>query len=379
MDGDVAMVRGIPTTLSELYPRRHMEPSNLYVNDLNFVLPPRLISQQAGQPTTTAPNTEDPEMSSTSQHPVAENLSSQLPQGSQSSAPVTNWRQAVVSSCVVGVALVAVATGYACSTVLRGALNVAELVYTNREGIQQTATTCTQAVQSTYNAAKRRIVSIPVPRLPIGMRRRYAAPPPATPHARSWRRRLFRQPRVPIQSPAQVLQPINPVTSILAPDGMPGVEYSGLSNAGQFSDTQDAADPDAFILPRPSGALTSGAIYMTGGLFHEPTPTPPSPSPAQVQPASSDNPTPSEIELAEEPCIAYEESVFSEDIEEDYVVEDGDDVEVPTAELFKEDGEHMELEQDFWFLPGHFEPRLSSEASRRLTNTQAINERISCL
>ncbi|MCJ1345891.1 hypothetical protein MMC31_004100, partial [Peltigera leucophlebia] len=266
VDGEVAMVRGIPTPLDTLYPRRNMVPKNVYVNDLNFVLPPRLISQPASQSTTAVPNTEDQETSSTSQHPATQNLagistSSQPPNGSESNGPVTNWSQAVLSSCVVGVALVAVATGYACTTVFRGALNVGQFVYTNRESIRQTATTCTKAVQSTYNAAKRRMVSIPAPRLPVGMRRRYTAP--TTPHARSLRCSLFRRSRIATQSPAQPSPPINPVVSTLAPEGMPGVEYSGLSHAGQFPDTQDAADPDAFILPRSSNALALGAAYMT--------------------------------------------------------------------------------------------------------------------
>ncbi|MCJ1346470.1 hypothetical protein MMC31_004687 [Peltigera leucophlebia] len=377
VDGEVAMVRGIPTPLDTLYPRRNMWPKKGYVNDLNFILPPRLISQPASQSSTIVPNPEDHDTSSTSQHPVTQNLAgictSSPPIGSESNGPVTNWGQAVLSSCVVGVALVAVATGYACSTVFRGALNVGQFVYTNRESIGQTATTCTKAVQSTYNAAKRRMVSIPVPRLPVGMRRRYAAP--TTSHARSWR--LSRRSRIAVQSPAQSSPPINPVVSALAPEGMPGVEYSGLSNACQFPDTQDAADPDAFILPRSSNALALGAVYMTGALFHEPTPPPPAPSPVQDQPASknlSGIPYPDAMELTEQPCVCYEESVFSDDIEDEdeYEVEDGNNTRVPTAELFKEDAEHMELEEDFWSLPGQFEPRIPSEVSRSLTNPQAI-------
>ncbi len=158
---EVTMVRGIPTSLASQYPRRNMVPNNIYVNHLNFVLPARLIPQQAGQPTT--PNTEDANMSSTLQHPGTGNpedhitssssqhsaalpASTQLLHGSESNAPVTNWRQAVVSSCVVDVALVAVATGYACTTVFRGALNVGQFVYANRDNIQQTCATCTKAV-----------------------------------------------------------------------------------------------------------------------------------------------------------------------------------------------------------------------------------------
>ena len=59
------MLREIPTPLASLYPRRNMLLNNIYVNDLNLLLTPRLISQQAGQPTTTAPNPEDHNTSST--------------------------------------------------------------------------------------------------------------------------------------------------------------------------------------------------------------------------------------------------------------------------------------------------------------------------
>lgn len=371
IDGDVAMYRGVPTPISILYPRRNMVPSNVYVNDLNFILPPRLISQEAGQQTAAAPNPEDDETSPTGNATVA-SLSSQLRNAPQSNAPVSNWRQAIVSSCVVGVALVAVATGYACSTVFRGALNIGQFIYTNRDSIQQTGTTCIQAVQSTYNAAKYRMVSIPLPRLPVGMRRRYTVPP--TPNARSWRRRLLRQSRIPVQSPVQPSAPISPVATSLASEGMPDVEYSGLSNAGGFPDTQDAADPDAFILPRSSDLLASGASCMTGGLFFEPTPPPPASSSVPDQLASkilAGYPTPDGMEPNEQPWGCYAESVSSEDIEDEYVAEDGDDKRVPTAELFKDDGEHMELQEDFWSFPGQFEPRRQSETSHSLINPQA--------
>lgn len=144
------------------------------------------------------------------------------------------------------------------------------------------------------------------------------------------------------------------MASILAPDGMPGVEYSGLSNVGGFPDRQDSADPEAFVYPRSSGDVASGAPFMTGALFREPTPSPPSPSPEQDEPPSGnlrETTTPDKVELAEQSCLSYEESVFSEDIEDEYMVEEGDDTNVPTAELFKDDQGHMELEQDFWSLP----------------------------
>ena len=91
---------------------------------------------------------------------------------------------------------------------------------------------------------------------------------------------------------------------------------------------------------------------MTDALFYEPSPSPPSPSPASDEPtpgASLETVTSDEMELSEQSC---EESVFSEDIEDKYAVEEGENTNTPTAELFKDDEEHMELEQDFWSLPG---------------------------
>lgn len=60
----------------------------------------------------------------------------------------------------------------------------------------------------------------------------------------------------------------------------------------------------------------------------------------------------------------------SEDIEDEYMVEDRDNTKVPTAELFKDDEGHMELEEDFWSLPGQFKPRLPRDKP---------HERVSCL
>lgn len=274
----VTMGRGTAPTLSNRYRQAIIESPN---TPPEFTLPAQPISQSIDQLTTLNPedhvpssifqhlatkNPEDPSTFSSFQYPEAQSTSSQLPTNSESNAPANKWRQTVASSCV-GVALVDVATGYACTTVFQGALNVWQFVYSNRKNIQQTCMTCTQAVQSTYNAAKRRMVSIYIPRLPVGMRRRYAPQP--TPQDLFRQRRLLRHSRAPAELPTQSWQSISPVVSILVPEGMPGVEYSGLSDVGKFPDKQDAADPDAFVLRRPSAALTSGAPYMTGGLFHE--------------------------------------------------------------------------------------------------------------
>ena len=173
------------------------------------------------------------------------------------------------------------------------------------------------------------------------------------------------------------LQAVNPVGSIPAPDGMRGVEYSGLSNVGAYPDRQDSLDPDAFVYSRSFGDLASGAPapYMTGALFREPTSSPQSPRLTQNVAASencSETATPDEIELAEQRCLSYEESIFSEDIEDEYVMEDGDDANVPTAELFKGDEGHMEPGQDFWPIPGRFEYHGPSHATSSLSNPQVV-------
>lgn len=92
--------------------------------------------------------------------------------------------------------------------------------------------------------------------------------------------------------------------------------------------------------------MASDASYIAGGLFREPV-LPPSPSPAQDQPASDSlagPPTPDGIEFTEQPSNCQAESVFPEDIEDEFVVEDGDDTKALTTELFEEDGEYMELQ-----------------------------------
>ena len=222
------------------------------------------------------------------------------------------------------------------------------------------------------------MISISVPRLPMGMRRRYAPPP----QDRSRQRRSFWQSLNLARPPARPLQMANPVASILAPDRMPGVEYSGLSNVGGFPDMQDSADPDAFVYLRSPGDVASGAPYMAGALFHEPTPPTSSPSPASDEPtpeASRETTTPDEMELPEQSCVSYEESVFSEDIEDEYAVEEGENPNTPTAELFKDDDGHMELEQDFGSLPGQFEQHGPSQASSSLTYFQAVPTRASAV
>lgn len=361
---EITMERAAAPTLCSQYRQAILESPNNHVASPDFLLSAQPITQSFGQPT--IPNPEDHSRPLNFQNHAALSTSSQQPANSGSNASVSNWRQALVSSCVVGVALVAVATGYACTTVFRGALNVGQFIYTNREITQQTFLACTQAVQSTYNAAKRRMVSIPVPRLPVGMRRRYAPPP--TLQSRSRQRRSFWQSRFPARSPAQSLQPINPAVSILAEEGIPGVEFSGLSDVGKIPDRQDAPDPDAFVLPYSSDALASGAPYMTGALFHEPTPPPPSPSPMQEVPVSknlSGTPTPDDMELTEHPCISYEESVFSEDIEDEYLAEDNKANQVTVAQFFGDEGP-MELEEDLWSLPGQFETQSLRKASTSL-------------
>lgn len=155
-------------------------------------------------PSVAQPATQIPEHHGTSlgpQHPATIATSLQLPQISEPNEPVSNWPQALLSTCVVGAAAVAVVTGYACYTVFRGAINLGQFIYANRENIQQTCRTCTQAVQSTYNAAKRRMVSIPSHpvNVPSQSHRRYSPLPRA--QGRSRQRRFVWQYRILERSP----------------------------------------------------------------------------------------------------------------------------------------------------------------------------------
>lgn len=369
------MGRGIATTLCSQYRQAVLESPNNQVSPPDSYFPLQPVSQSVGQPTAT--NAEDHVTSSTFQNPAALPASLQLPANSEFNAPASNWRQAFVSSCTVGVTLVAIATGYACTSILRGALKVGQSVYSNRMSIRQTCTTCTQAVQSTYNAAKRRMVSVQVPRLPVGMRRRYA--PQQNQQIRSRKHRPLQQPRVPALPPAlpttQSLQPTNTVVSTLAPGGMPGVEYSGLSDIGKSPDTLDAADLDAFVLPWSSDTLASGAPFMTGGLFHEPTLPP---GPLHEDPAAENlivTLAPEEVELIEQRWISYDESVsgFSNDsAEEKCLVEDKEANRVATAKPFRDEGQ-MELDEDWWSLPAQSsEPQSPNKASTNLADPDQV-------
>lgn len=227
------------------------------------------ISPSVGQPTTqsredpiTSPNLQYP---STFSNPEILSTPLQQPGNSESNAPVSNWRQALVSSCVVGVAAFAVVAGYACCTAIRGVVNVGHFVYANRENIQQTCTTCSRAVQSTYDAAKRRMVS--VPNLPIGVRRRYAPSP--QPQGRSRQRHFFRQRRIP----EQPSQSPNAVISALPSDRMEGVEYSVVSEATPIPVGIDTVTSKSHRNSPTSHSRASDLPRMTGALFVEPFPS----------------------------------------------------------------------------------------------------------
>lgn len=122
---------------------------------------------------------------------------------------------------------------------------------------------------------------------------------------------------------------------------MLGVELSGLSGVGQVPGRLDEPDPDAFIISRSCNLLTSGAPYMTSELFHKPALPSPSPRPVQEVPTSEslvDAPTPNYVELTEQRCISYEESVFSEDIKDEYMAEDIGANQVASVQLFRDEG-----------------------------------------
>ncbi len=75
--------------------------------------------------------------------------------------PPTSWGLSIVHKCVVGVVTAVLVGGAICEKIVHGVSAVGGLIYANRETIQEKCTTyATVAVQSSYNAAKRRLVSI---------------------------------------------------------------------------------------------------------------------------------------------------------------------------------------------------------------------------
>lgn len=123
-DEEAAMGRESAPTLCSQHRQAILESPGAQFNPFHC-LPSAQPS--VGQPTTETP--EDLDSFPDFQHPATVSTSPQRSGSSRSDMPVGNWRQAVVSSCVVGVALVAVAAGYACTTVIRGALNVGQFIY----------------------------------------------------------------------------------------------------------------------------------------------------------------------------------------------------------------------------------------------------------
>lgn len=336
----------------------NFETVNAHVSSRDYLPPLQQSSMDRVLPSlrqTTSLNPETHRTSPNLQHlaplsrPESSLTNMQLHENSEIDAPVSNWPHVFLSSCVVGVAAVAVATGYACSTVFRGALNVGQFIYANRETIQQSCTTCTQAVQSTYNAAKRRMVSV---RVPSQSRRRYVPSP--TSQGRSRQRRYFWH----RQRQEQLPQPPEPVAPTVSPDEMEGIE-SSVPPSPVVSDSH-------FHLSTPHG-LASDVPRMTGALPHVPFPSSCDPSPERDQPATSPSSSTSilvQMEPTEERIISYEESVCSDDLEDDDMVsvmegKDGNRV----AELFSKDNKQsdsacMELERD-WSLQNKFAPPAS--------------------
>lgn len=305
---------------------------------------------------TTSPNPEAQHLALISR-PESPLTNIQLHENSKIDAPVSNWRHAFLSTCVVGVAAVAVATGYACGTAFRGALNVGRFIYANRENIQQSCTTCTQAVQSTYNAAKRRIVSV---RAPSQSHRRYIPSP--TSQGRSRQRRYFWH-RKRQEQLSQSPEPVAPVAPTVPLDEMEGIETSGPPSP---------VVSDSHFHLSTSHGLASDVPRMTGALPHVPSPSSCDPSLEQDQRATSP-PSGASIPIQMNPTgeriISYEESVLSDDLEDDDMVSvmEGKGVN-RVAELFSKNNEQsdsacMELERD-WSLQNKFAPPASFAESR---------------
>lgn len=123
-----------------------------------------------------------------------------------------------------------------------------------------------QAVQSTYNSAKRRMVS--VRKLPVGVRHRFAMSPIS--QGRSRQRRFpwhFRIPEQPTQSSS-------PIASTLLPEGMQGVEHNTLSNISPIPASSNAVAWEATILPSIFDGSASYSRKVNGAFLPKISPPP---------------------------------------------------------------------------------------------------------
>ncbi len=74
--------------------------------------------------------------------------------------PPTTWGLSIVHNCAIGVVTAVLVGGAICDKIVHGVSTVGGFIYANRETIQERCATYTVAVRSSYNAAKRRLVSI---------------------------------------------------------------------------------------------------------------------------------------------------------------------------------------------------------------------------
>ena len=126
--------------------------------------------------------------------------------------------------------------------------------------------TCTQAVQSTYNFAKRRIVF--VRKLPVGVRRRFALSPIS--QSRSRQRRFSWHYRIP----EQPTQSSSTIVSTLLPERMQSVEHNILFNISPIPASSNTVAWDATILPSTFDASASYSGKVNGAFLHNPSPSP---------------------------------------------------------------------------------------------------------
>ena len=122
-----------------------------------------------------------------------------------------------------------------------------------------------QVVQSTYNSAKRRMVS--VRKLPVGVRRRFEMSPIS--QGRSRQRRFSWHFRIP----EQLTQSSSPIASTLLPEGMQGVEHNTLSNISPIPASSNAVAWEATILPSIDGSA-SYSRKVNGAFLHKISPPP---------------------------------------------------------------------------------------------------------
>ena len=162
---------GIPITTSTKKPQAKLVLPNMVDNCDKFYPPIQRNKHHRTEPAPYAPySPPTPPASANSPcfpyyvHSKAEALISNPPAGIFSESnfiPPTTWGPSIMHKCAVGVVTAVLVGAPICENIFHGVSTVGGFIYANIETIQETCTTyMIVAVQSSYNAAKRRLVSI---------------------------------------------------------------------------------------------------------------------------------------------------------------------------------------------------------------------------